>query len=325
MINFRFHIASLIAVFLALAVGVVMGSTVIDRAIVDGLRDRINTAEKNSNQVRSDNAKLKTQIDQLNDYSEQSAQWAVEAQLTDQPVAIVAERGVNEDTVKAQAALLREAGGRVSGILWLENPWNLGGDGKNADALRTALGSSTRADKALRAEAITALSKRLTQGAAVAGEPDVLDGLAKGGFVTLEGLGDGDVSALTYPGAGAHALVLGGSESSITASGFTVELTRALASSQALTAVGEIDADDTTSRGVWIAPIRDDDQLKRQVSTIDDVDVVQGRVASTLALAVLARGVVGAYGTGAGAAVHRAGHPRPALTHPGPGRGAGPD
>ena len=41
MINFRFHIVSLIAVFLALALGVVMGSTVIDRAIVDGLHDRI--------------------------------------------------------------------------------------------------------------------------------------------------------------------------------------------------------------------------------------------------------------------------------------------
>ncbi|HEY3725148.1 MAG TPA: copper transporter [Acidimicrobiia bacterium] len=300
MINFRFHIASLIAVFLALAVGVVMGSTVIDRAIVDGLRDRINTAEKNSNQVRSDNAKLKTQIDQLNNYSDQTAQWAVEAQLTDQPVAIVAERGVDEDTVKAQAALLREAGGVVSGILWLENPWNLGGDGKSADALRTALASNTRADRALRAEAITALSKRLTQGAAVAGQPDVLDSLAKAGFVTLEGLGSGDVSALTYPGAGARALVVGGPESSITASGFTLELTRALATSRALTAVGEIDPD-ATNRGVWLAPIRNDDQLKRQVSTIDDVDVVQGRVASTLALAVLARGVVGAYGTGAGA------------------------
>lgn len=301
MINFRFHIASLIAVFLALAIGVVMGSTVIDRAIVDGLRDRINTAEKNSNQVRSDNSKLRAQIDELNNYAEQSAQWAVEAQLTDQRVAIVAERGVDEDTVKAQAALLREAGGLVSGILWLENPWNLGGDGKNTDALRAALGSNTRADKALRAEAITALSKRLTDGAAVPGEADVLDSLAKAGFVTLEGIGDGDVSALTYPGAGARALVVGGPESSITASGFTLDLTRALASSRALTAVGEIDSGDATNRGVWLAPIRNDDALKHQVSTIDDVDVVQGRVASTLALAVLARGVVGAYGTGAGA------------------------
>ncbi len=65
--------------------------------------------------------------------------------------------------------------------------------------------------------------------------------------------------------------------------------------------MGEVDPDGTTNRGTWIAPIRNDDQLKTQVSTIDDVDLVQGRVASTLALAVLARGVVGAFGIGAGA------------------------
>ena len=36
MINFRFHLVSLIAVFLALALGVVMGATVIDRATSTG-------------------------------------------------------------------------------------------------------------------------------------------------------------------------------------------------------------------------------------------------------------------------------------------------
>ena len=45
MINFRFHLVSLIAVFLALALGVVMGSTVIDRAVVNGLENRIKHVE----------------------------------------------------------------------------------------------------------------------------------------------------------------------------------------------------------------------------------------------------------------------------------------
>ena len=159
MINFRFHIASLIAVFLALALGVVMGSTVIDRAIVDGLRNRINTVEKNVDEQRAHRTRsCETRARPAEQLREQSAPWAVDGQLTDQPVAIVAERGVDEDTVKAQAQLLRAPGGVVPGILWLEEPWNLGGDGKNADALRTALGSPTRNDKALRAEAIVALT-----------------------------------------------------------------------------------------------------------------------------------------------------------------------
>jgi hypothetical protein len=37
MINFRFHVVSLIAIFLALALGVVIGAGVIDRGVVDAL------------------------------------------------------------------------------------------------------------------------------------------------------------------------------------------------------------------------------------------------------------------------------------------------
>jgi hypothetical protein len=285
-----------------LALGVVMGSTVIDRAIVEGLRDRIDTAEKNSNEVRADNKNLEAERDSLNQYVEQSAPWAVDNQLIDQSVAIIAERGINEDVVAAQALLLRQADGWVPGILWLEEPWNLGGDGTKADALRTALGSTTRNDRDLRAEAVTALSARLAGGAAVANEPDVLDALAKAGFVTLEGIGEGDVSAATFPGTGVRALVLGGPESTITARTTAVELTRGLVANDTVTVVGELDPEDATAeRGTWITPIRNDDALTATVSTIDDVDLVQGRVASALAIADLIRGVAGAYGTGTGA------------------------
>ena len=44
-INFRFHLVSLVAVFLALALGVVIGSTVIDRAIVDRLSSQIDSVK----------------------------------------------------------------------------------------------------------------------------------------------------------------------------------------------------------------------------------------------------------------------------------------
>ena len=39
MISFRFHVVSITAVFLAIAIGVVVGSTYVDGAIVDGLRE----------------------------------------------------------------------------------------------------------------------------------------------------------------------------------------------------------------------------------------------------------------------------------------------
>ena len=48
MINFRFHLVSLIAIFLALALGVVIGAGVIDRGVVDTLDNRLNTRGERS-------------------------------------------------------------------------------------------------------------------------------------------------------------------------------------------------------------------------------------------------------------------------------------
>lgn len=301
MINFRFHIASLIAIFLALALGVVMGSTVVQRAIVENLRDRIERVDERAGEQRARNDALQAENDRLNGYVEQSAPFAVSGQLTDQPIAVVAERGIAEEAVLAQLALLRSGGARAPGILWLESAWKLP-DAASSEALRTAIGSTTRNEGALRAEALDALALRLAQGAA-AGESDVLDALAKGGFVTLEGLGEEDVAAATWPESGARTLVLGGPASSITARGTTRDLTQSLVAANSPTTVGEVYVvgDDAPDRGTWLAPIRGDEQLAAVVSTVDDVDLVQGRVASTLALADLARGVVGSYGYGVGA------------------------
>jgi hypothetical protein len=189
----------------------------------------------------------------------------------------------------------------VAGILWLEKSWNLTDDGKSSAALRQALGTTTDTDRELREEGIAALSRRLNRGSAIAGENDVVDALAKAGFVTLESAGESDVSAASFPGAGARALLLGGPESEIVARTTMADLARALVTADTLTAVGEVDPESPANRGLWLAPIRNDDELSARVSTIDNVDLVEGRVASALAIAALTRGVVGSFGFGAGA------------------------
>jgi hypothetical protein len=302
MINFRFHIASLIAVFLALALGVVMGSTVVQRAIVEGLRDQIDRVERNVDKERGDNAALRAENDRLADYLTESAPFAVRGELTDQSVAVVAERGLDEAAVLSQLGLLTQSGAIVSGILWLEPAWNLTEDG-SAATLRTAIGSTTRNERRLRQEALDALALRLAQGAAGIEEPDVVDGLAKAGFVTLEGSSDGDVTAASFPGSGTRMLLLGGPESDLIPRNTMRILTTSLVSANAPTVVGEVyvEAEGAPERGAWLAPIRDNDELSAAVSTVDDVDLTQGQVASVLALADLARGVVGSYGYGRGA------------------------
>jgi hypothetical protein len=302
MINFRFHIASLIAVFLALAVGVVMGSTVIDRAIVDSLRNQIDKVERRADSQRDTNAQLQSQVQQLQGFVDASAPWTVAGRLST-PVALVAERGIDADQTKAQVELLRRGGATTPGILWLEAPWNLTDD-QQTQALRDAVGSDARTKAAVRRDGIAALATRLTAGADAL-QPDVLAALIDAKFVSFEGVdGQGDAfQPLAYPGPDARMLVLGGPASQIVVKPFARDLAQAFVERSEAPVVGEVFADleDEGERGAWLAPIRGDAALAATLSTVDDVDLTEGRIAAVLALSEVSRGTFGAYGYGTGA------------------------
>ena len=58
MINIRYHVYSLVAVFLALAIGVAVGSTVVQRSVVDNLRSTQGRIEQNLDDLEAQNAAL---------------------------------------------------------------------------------------------------------------------------------------------------------------------------------------------------------------------------------------------------------------------------
>jgi hypothetical protein len=59
--------------------------------------------------------------------------------------------------------------------------------------------------------------------------------------------------------------------------------------------------DEQPSRGTVMEPIRDDGALAASVSTVDDLELVQGQVATVLALAESGESKIGHYGYGSGA------------------------
>ena len=67
MINFRFHLVSLVAVFLALAVGVVMGYGILGQPTVSGLQNRIDTVEANAEAKRAENEQLAARVTPVDD------------------------------------------------------------------------------------------------------------------------------------------------------------------------------------------------------------------------------------------------------------------
>jgi hypothetical protein len=305
MINFRFHIVSLIAVFLALALGIVMGATVVNRAIVDRLNDRIDTVEANANRRKAESDQLRGEIGQLRGYIDSAKDFAVTGRLNGVTVATIATRGVDDDVVKQTVELAQRAGAQSLGILWLEEKFTLG-DNDALKQLGDILGLTANDAKTIRADAWTALATRFAAGSGSSGSSDVLSALDNGGFVKFQTVGDqaGDnFSLATFPGTSARVLLIDGTNGKVAANEVLAPLTDALVANRVRVVVGEVfdEKDGGPDRGSMLAPIRKNDDLTQNVSTVDDLDLTEGQVTAVLALADLGRNVVGQYGFGAGA------------------------
>lgn len=305
MINFRFHIVSLIAVFLALALGIVMGATVVNRAIVDRLNNRIDTVEKNANARKAESDQLRSEVGQLQSYIGNSKDFAVTGRLNGAAVATIAARGVDDDAVKQTVQLAQRAGAQAVGILWLEEKFTLADNG-TVQQLGEIIGRAGENAKPTRDAAWSALATRLAAGSASAGPFDVLSALDNGGFVKLEAVGSqaGDnFSLATFPGAGARVLLVDGPTGAVAANDVVGPLASELVGNRVSVVAGEVfnDREGAPDRGATLAGIRKNDNLSQLASTVDDLDLVEGRVAAVLALGDLSRNVVGHYGYGAGA------------------------
>lgn len=100
MINFRFHLVSLIAVFLALGLGILVGSTVIDQGIVNRLDSEINSVRKENSTREATSKQLSQQNSRLQQFIDKSAAFVGDGRLDRRSVAVVAERGVDSGVVK---------------------------------------------------------------------------------------------------------------------------------------------------------------------------------------------------------------------------------
>jgi hypothetical protein len=308
-INFRFHLVSLVAVFLALALGVVMGSTVIDRAIVDRLSSQIDSVKKRADEQRAENRTLRDQIKGLETFIGQSQPQVVGRRLSQVPVTVVAVRGVPAEDVKGATDILRSAGALVSGVLWIEDGFSATDPGARTK-LAQAMGDSGLATDDLRQIALEALGHRLATGARVAtvstpalSGVDTLVSLNETGLVSFDTQGGGAVGLDSWPSAGTRMLLIDGAQAHAPPGTVSLPILRAAAGAGGRLALAEVFRPTATvkARGAVVRGVRDDPALSRVISTVDDLDEVRGQVALTLAVQELGTDRAGHYGEGPGA------------------------
>ena len=120
MIDFRYHVVSIVAVFLALAIGIVLGSTELQGTTIDVLKKTSQQVKSQYDAAQARNVQLNQQVS-----ADQAVAQAGEARLLDgllsgQRVVLVNAPGAPGPVVTGITSALRQAGATVTGQVNLQ-------------------------------------------------------------------------------------------------------------------------------------------------------------------------------------------------------------
>ncbi len=302
MINFRFHLVSLTAIFLALGIGIAVGATVVDRATVDFLETRLKGVERRLDSTDTENAKLTAELDRWSAFADQARDESVAGRLEGVPVLVFGVQGMDRRPVEDLRVSLASAGAVLRGTVWFTSKLALGND-EDAVALAELLDVAPRGGDPVRRSMINLLSAELAGQTATG----LLAKLREAAFVEIEPAADG-VDPATVAVEGTRFVVASDDKSDVANEDLAVPFAGELAGSapaRVLAVEPGRDADGPRRpavRAVFVGPLRTDDQVSPLLSTVDDLEDFRGRFAAVYALRDLGTGKVGHYGVGPGAA-----------------------
>ncbi|MDR3202417.1 MAG: copper transporter [Bifidobacteriaceae bacterium] len=135
MINFRYHLVSLVSVFVALAVGVVLGAGPLKEPFNTGLDDQVVQLRAEKDELRADLASARDGESYRDEVLAGLVNPAVDGLLTGRTLAILAIGSGAEGVVESVYQAADDAGARVSARVTIENAW---WEGDAADLARAA-------------------------------------------------------------------------------------------------------------------------------------------------------------------------------------------
>ena len=96
MIDFRYHLVSLIAVFLAVALGIVVGTTALHGYVLDDLESQVSALEQDKRSLEDTTRSLQARLDAEDEFEIAVAPALVEGALADSSVLLVIADEVDE-------------------------------------------------------------------------------------------------------------------------------------------------------------------------------------------------------------------------------------
>lgn len=317
MIDFRYHVVSIIAVFLALTVGLVLGASFLSSAQIDILRGQITSANNARSGLENDNRALINGKNQLQDYIDETKENLVNNQLYNDYVAIIRVPGSDDGLTNNVLALTRRASATITADITINAAF---ADPGSVDQLASLLVTYTPTGQILTGgdvvgQAMNLLAEALTAQATVStGTPPPSSTppktmTAEWSVTTLKAFRDsGMITVNTMPNAATMtkptAAFISAPSRAATDAQNNAQNAEYLTFAQTLRAagVGPVIGGTPTAAGSGglIAGVLKNASAARTVSTVDDMDQTTGQVAVVFVLyqeSANPQGAAGHYGT----------------------------
>lgn len=301
MIDFRYHLVSIVAIFLALTVGIVMGSTVLQEPLIKSAEETTAQLRQSNEEYRRENTGLRQREAGYDAFVTATGPTLLRGMLAGEQVVVVEAPGADSDMRGPVTEVLTAAGATVTGWITLTDKYLAADQAGLVDQLATTLKPAevTFPEQAGPYDkAALVLANALVSGEAGgsakkdAGALGVLGGFADAGLLSVEEEPEARAgSAIVI----APAEVYDGKDAEAR-TGAVVALATALDDAgRGAVVTGTLDA---AGNGGVLTAIRDTGEVAAKVSTVDTLDMSAGRAALVFALREQLDGGTGQYGIG---------------------------
>lgn len=296
MISFRYHLVSLIGIFLAIALGVVIGTTALNGAVLGDLRQQVSDLKQTNTAAAAQNRTLRAQAGSADLLAQTFGGKITAGTLAKKQVVLIGAPGASKSLRQAIAGQITAAGGTVSSQIQLAKAFT---DPRRASDIQS-----------LATSGVHPMGLQLPS----TDNPGLLAG-ALLGYVLL---GHGQGTDLTQVLAGFATLNMIKVDSSSAAAGAAVVLIapgglpkndeggamlQALATELGTLGGPTVVAGDAASAtgGGLVELVRADDAARKALSTVDDAGTPLGQLTVALTVADSIAGHKADYGTATGA------------------------
>jgi hypothetical protein len=287
LITFRYHIVTLVAVFLALGVGVLFGASFIDQNTVEGLRKTQAALGHRNENLRNRIVALEKGNESLNRFVASTAATIQRDALKDRSVTLISFDSTPQDATSAVIATLGVAGSSLDGSIKLSDQLDL----RSPDVRRKIgllLGSASIDQKALSELLVSQLSTAL-----MGRNPGFLQKLIDAGMASSQP-GGGEAIPTGVSTVPSAVTVVAGNGNELNQR-LAIPLVGALAAGPLVTSAVEKGASNLR----LVGPVRRESGVK--VVTVDSIETPVGQAAYAAGLKAGFAGQFGAYGFADGA------------------------